>query len=142
MHCGRKNKNKIYSKYIHNEDKKKNHGPCVAVRRAVIWRLKIKTVKSQPGNEDLSWGIFMLFGVKKEKNGFRPQKMCADDLYFFSFAIGCRLFIEFTSVACATSNTCCDKWRKKKTFVHSLRTQCKSGLCMCVQKFEYTQCAA
>jgi len=41
-----------------------------------------KTVKNQPGNEDLSGGMdfYTFWGKEEEKNGFRPQKVAADDV--------------------------------------------------------------
>lgn len=73
--------------FVRNSTKKKIvYTKCVTMmrNRYPMWLGK-KTVKSQPGNEDLSWGIFMLFGVK-EKNGFCPQKAYYDVPCFFSLA--------------------------------------------------------
>lgn len=115
---------------------------CVA--RTVILHTRKKPLRVNPETKICLGDFYAFWG----KNGFCPQKVCATtetttmmtdgvQYFFFTFAIGCRLFIEITSVVCAPRPipvATYEKKRKKHTCSHT-RTQCKSG----VQKFEYAQ---
>lgn len=92
--------------------------------RTVIRWLGKKTVKSQPGNEDLSWGIFMLFGVKEKKRFLSPKSVRRRSVFFLARILGCRLFIEITSVVCLPRPIPVATNRKKHTYSYTMQIGC------------------